>query len=76
MPKKPIKRDYKIWCLADKSGYLWRLQIYTGKTSQGVENCLGEKVVKNLMKGLEGKNHRLYMMVPIYLTFQKKPKNG
>jgi hypothetical protein len=31
MPKKPIKRGYKIWCLDDKSGYLWRLQIYTGK---------------------------------------------
>jgi hypothetical protein len=59
MPKKPIKRGYKIWCLADKSGYLWRFQIYAEKTSRGVEKCLGEK---NLMKGLERKNHRLYSM--------------
>ena len=31
MPKKPIKRGFKIWCLCDANGgYLQQFQIYTG----------------------------------------------
>uniref|UniRef100_A0A2S2PW87 PiggyBac transposable element-derived protein 4 n=1 Tax=Sipha flava TaxID=143950 RepID=A0A2S2PW87_9HEMI len=29
MPKKPIKRGYKVWSLADKKGYLWNFEIYS-----------------------------------------------
>ena len=29
MPKKPIKRGYKVWVLADKSGYASKFEIYT-----------------------------------------------
>ena len=31
MPKKPVKRGFKIWCLCDANGgYLQKFQIYTG----------------------------------------------
>lgn len=59
LPKKPIKWGYKVWSLADKSGYLKKFQIYTGKEGPR-EKLLGPRVVKDLCKGLENKNHRLY----------------
>ena len=32
LPSKPIKRGYKVWCLADSlTGYLYNFDIYTGK---------------------------------------------
>ena len=32
MPLKPVKRDYKVWCIADaKTGYVLKFEIYTGK---------------------------------------------
>ena len=37
MPKKPIKRGFKIWCLCDANGgYLQEFQIYTGKTKRTI----------------------------------------
>lgn len=38
MPKKPIKRGFKIWCLVDKQGYLWNFEIYTGKVGDKTES--------------------------------------
>lgn len=33
LPMKPIKRRYKVWCLADSSlGYIIKFEIYTGKS--------------------------------------------
>lgn len=60
LPKKPIKRGYKVWALADSEGYLYDFEIYTGKTKDYVEKGLGEKVVLRLMEGLEYKEHCLY----------------
>lgn len=35
MPMKPIKRGYKVWCLADsKTGYILKFDVYTGKSSE------------------------------------------
>lgn len=28
---KPIKRGYKLWCLADKKGYISQFEIYQEK---------------------------------------------
>ncbi|KAL4104361.1 hypothetical protein QTP88_019662 [Uroleucon formosanum] len=47
MPKKPIKRGYKVWALADKHGYLWNFDVYTGKSGDTTEKNLGARVVKN-----------------------------
>lgn len=59
MPKKPIKRGYKIWALADSEGYLFDFDIYTGKTKDYVEKRLRGKVVLRLVEGLEHKEHCL-----------------
>ncbi|XP_022164241.1 piggyBac transposable element-derived protein 2-like [Myzus persicae] len=60
MPKKPIKRGYKVWTLADKYGYLWNFDVYTGKSGDKVEKNLGARVVKNLSAPLKNKNYFLY----------------
>ena len=40
MPKKPIKRGYKIWMRCDQSGFACQFQIYTGKINDKVEKKL------------------------------------
>lgn len=46
-PNKPIKRGYKVWCLADSvTGYIIGFIIYTGKTDSNYP--LGEQVVLDL----------------------------
>jgi len=60
MPKKPIKRGFKIWCLVDKRGYLWNFEIYTGKVGEKAEKQLGARVVKQLSQPLQEKNHCLF----------------
>ncbi|XP_047103494.1 piggyBac transposable element-derived protein 4-like [Schistocerca piceifrons] len=60
LPKKPIKRGYKVWVLADKSGYAWKVDIYTGKKDNAVEKKFGERVVKDLTENIKGKDHRVY----------------
>lgn len=47
--------------LCDKSGYCLKFDIYTGKSSvQTAEKGLAFRVVTNLTKGFEGKNHKLF----------------
>lgn len=51
MPMKPVKRGYKVWCLADSTtGYICRFDIYTGKRDfqQNTSFSLGENVVLDL----------------------------
>lgn len=60
LPKKPVKRGYKLWVLADQSGYMWRFQIYVGKTKNTSEKGLAARVVKELTSGIENKYYRLY----------------
>lgn len=61
MPKKPIKRGYKLWMLADKSGYVVKFEVYTGKVSDMRELDLGGSVVKRLTEELVGKHHSVYI---------------
>lgn len=77
MPKKPIKRGYKVWVLADQSGYCSKFDLYTGKTGDVAEKNLGSRVVQSLAKGLENKGHHLYFdnyfnNVPLLETLQSK----
>ena len=56
LPLKPIKKDYKVWCLCDSiTGYLSSYQIYLGK-----EIPLGERVVFNLISGHNFQGKHLY----------------
>ncbi|XP_051171549.1 piggyBac transposable element-derived protein 4-like [Leptopilina boulardi] len=53
-PMKPIKRGYKVWCLADSiTGFVSNFEIYAGKSENKNSNdTLGERVVLNLTKGI------------------------
>ena len=59
MPMKPIKRGYKVWVRSDEYGYICEFQIYTGKIKNKTECMLGERVVKDLSRGLIHKHYRL-----------------
>ncbi|CAG4940422.1 unnamed protein product [Parnassius apollo] len=63
MPLKPIKRGYKVWCRCDsQTSYLYEFDIYTGKTSNSVEEGLGANVVKKTDQetNREGSTERAY----------------
>lgn len=48
MPNKPIKRGYKVWCLADSTtGFIIGFIVYTGKEKIIRNSTLGERVVLN-----------------------------
>ena len=58
-PKKPVKRDFKVWCLADAlNGYFCDFDVYVGATGESPELLLGERVV---LKLIQGHHHQLYM---------------
>ena len=60
MPKKPVKRGFKIWVRADSvTGYVSRFQVYSGKEKSS-EKGLGNRVVKELTADLHHKNHQVY----------------
>lgn len=44
-----------------KTKYTSKFQVYTGKVVGGVEKLLGERVVNDLMTGVEGRNRILYI---------------
>ena len=60
---KPIKRSYKLWCLADNDGYIYEFDVYVGKDINGnqmKEYGLGGDVAISLTDHLENKNDRIY----------------
>ena len=60
LPSKPIKRGYKVWCLADSlTGYLYNFDIYTGKEEEK-QGTLGEYVVLQLISGIDLVKHRIF----------------
>ena len=60
---KPIKRGYKVWVRADKSGYVSEFQIYTEKTNDKSKKFLGERLVKDLTYDLVGKYYRGFLII-------------
>ncbi|XP_043473413.1 piggyBac transposable element-derived protein 4-like [Leptopilina heterotoma] len=53
-PMKPIKRGYKVWCLADSvTGFVSNFEIYTGKSENKNSNDTLERVVLNLTEGIQ-----------------------
>ena len=61
MPKKPIKRGYKVWMRCNETGFASQFHVYTGKSDEIAEKNLAERVVKNLCEPIFGKNHHLFM---------------
>lgn len=62
MPKKPVKRGFKIWvCACSETGFVLTFDVYTGKTKDGsVEEGLGERVVLDLTTPFLGIGHCIY----------------
>lgn len=59
MPKRPVKRGYKVWMLCASNGYNLKFDIYTGKSESGGQKELGAHVRK-LCHDLVGKQHRVF----------------
>lgn len=56
VPLKPVKRGYKVWCLADAhTGNLYNFYVYTGKIANNNSGkySMCEKVVLNLCQPLK-----------------------
>lgn len=78
MYKKPIKRGYKVWILADKTGYVLNFELYTGKKGHSAEKKLGERVVLSMSDILCGNYYTIYFdnyFTSVDLMEQLKAKN-
>ena len=67
MPKKPVKKGFKIWCCSCSCcGYLCTFQMYHGKPTdlssgkKTVKKGLAMRVVKDLVRPFVGLNHVIY----------------
>ena len=61
MPKKPVKRGFKVWVRADSlNGYICQFAVYVGKEGERVEVGLGQKVVEKLTRKLVGGQYHIY----------------
>lgn len=59
---KPVRWGFKLWCRADaETGYLFEFDLYTGKRTSGTEYGLGESVVIQLTKKLDGLGCEIYI---------------
>ena len=59
-PLKPVKRGFKVWCLADsQNGYVCKFTVYTGKVDGPVRD-LGHKVVMGICEDILGKGYKVY----------------
>lgn len=62
IPAKPCKYGVKVWELADSTnGYIYQMQVYTGKSDTGREHGLASRVVWDLTRQLSGKYYHVYM---------------
>ena len=63
LPAKLTKFGIKVWERASpKNSHVHEFQIYTGRVAGGKpEEGLGSRVIKDLSRNLEGKNHVVYM---------------
>jgi len=60
MPKKPVKRGFKVWVRADSfNGYICEFMMYVGKEGGRTEVGLGQKVVESLTRVLVGGHYHI-----------------
>ena len=61
MPKKPVRRGFKIWMRADATtGYVCEFDPYTGRKGNKIEKGLGAAVVLKLTEKLNSHFHHVY----------------
>lgn len=62
IPSKPAKYGIKVWWIGDASNsYPLTGQIYTGKSGEGREKNVGERVVKDLVAPYKGSGRNITM---------------
>ena len=62
LPAKPGRFGVKNFTLSESSsGYVWDLDVYTGKTGHDPKKALAYHVVRKLVQGLEGKGFNLFV---------------
>ena len=62
LPAKPTKFGIKVWEWANScNGYAGEFQVYTGREGVRPEQGLAARVVRDLTRAVEGKNHEVYM---------------
>ncbi|XP_070207981.1 piggyBac transposable element-derived protein 4-like [Littorina saxatilis] len=62
IPSKPTRYGIKMYCCCEaETGYVCRMQIYTGAGTNGPEKNHGENVVKRLVADMLGLGHTIYM---------------
>ena len=83
MKDKPVKWGIKVFVLSDAhNGYVYRLQVYTGKDLNTVSDVgLCSKVVLDLMSGLDSFHNELftdnyYTSPSLYMTLYKNGVNA
>ena len=60
MPKKPIKRGYKVWCRCDShNGFTCDFQVYLGATDSR-EKDLGIRATKDVTQHVFNKGYHIY----------------
>ena len=61
MRNKPTKWGFKLWVLADMTGYTVDFDIYTGKSADKSDSGLSHDVVMRLVKPLAFQGYELYV---------------
>lgn len=62
IPSKPTRYGIKLYCCCEaETGYVCRMQVYTGAGPNGPEKNHGENVVKRLTEDFLGQGHIIYM---------------
>ena len=46
---KPVRFGFKMWCLADETGFCYQTSLYTGRDSQSTSTPLGSRVVNTFV---------------------------
>ena len=68
MPKKPIRWGYKLWCMAEISGYVYEFEVVGGMGTTGTSANIqsthtfgeSENVVLHLTSELSLKKHEIF----------------
>ena len=57
---KPIRFVYKIWCLCERDGYPYPMQICQGKQSKAINQSFGTLVINNIVFIISSNSNVLY----------------
>ena len=79
-PMKPIRREYKLWCVADSDGYVYKFEVYAGKIFRKrslLKILVYRQCCYQLIDWLQGKDHKVildifFSSVPLLKELKRK----